>query len=96
MKQKCRHDVKIEIMVKLFKPTSVVDLKKEMKMTTKRMNRILDELFERKLIRKLSNKDGSIIYHTTPKGRNIVKLYKDLTDHLEGEDVLPHVFGVYR
>ena len=96
MKQKCRHDVKIEILVKLFKPTTTADLKKETKQSTRKLNSILEDLRERKLIRQLKNKDGSVLYHTTPKGRNIVKLYKDLTDHLEGENVLPHVFGVYR
>jgi predicted transcriptional regulator len=83
-------------MVNLFKPMDSKALRKKNRLSPRKMNNILEDLFERKLIRKLKNKDGTILYRTTPKGRNIVKLYKDLSDHLEGKEVLPHVFGVYR
>ncbi|MFH0928796.1 MAG: hypothetical protein V1818_00375 [Candidatus Aenigmatarchaeota archaeon] len=96
MKKKCRHDIKIEIMVKLFKPMTSGSLNQEVRLSSIKLKKNLDELKERMLISELRNKDGTVLYHTTPKGRKLVKFYKDLSDHLEGKDALPHIFGVYR
>ena len=96
MKKKCRHDVKIGIMVNLFKPMDTKSLLKKNRMSIRKMNSILQDLLDKNLIMRLKNKDGIALYRTTPKGRKLVKLYKDLTDHLDGKEVLPHVFGVYR
>ena len=73
----------------------ISSLKQKVRLSPRKMNNVLDGLIQRRLVREIRNKDGTVLYHTTPKGRKIVKLYKDLTDHLEGKEVLPHVFGAY-
>ena len=95
MKQRCRHDVKIEIMINLFKPATIGFVKQNVRIGSRKLNKILDDLIERRLVLELRNKDGTILYHTTPHGKKIVKLYKDLSDNLEGKDALQHIFGTY-
>jgi len=95
MKKRCRHDVKIEIMINLFKPMISGSVKQNVRISSRKLNKILDDLVERRIVLEIRNKDGTILYHTTPKGRKLVNLYKDLSDQLDGEDALPHVFGNY-
>jgi len=61
-----------------------------------KINKILEGFKERNLVRELQKKDGTILYHTTPKGKNLVKHFKDIMDHLEGKDSFPHIFDYYR
>ena len=95
MKARCRHDIKVEVLLELFRPLNKKQLKDKTKLKYGKLNKILDEFREKKLIQKLKIKDG-FVYRTTPKGRKLVRIFKELTDHLEGDEVLPHVFSSYR
>ena len=96
MKSKCRHDIKIEILLKLFEPMDKNTISRKTRLKSRKLNKILEGFKERRLIRELNKRDGTVLYRTTPKGRKLVKIFKDITDHLEGEEVLPHIFGSYR
>ena len=92
MKLRCRHDIKIEVLLKLFEPMSKKTITEKARLKSSKINKILEDFKERKLIRELKSKDGRILYHTTPKGKKLVKHFKDISDHLEGKEVLPHIF----
>jgi len=96
MKPRCRHDIKIEILLKLFEPMTKKTVKEKTKLKSKKINKILKDFKEKKLIQELDKKDGTVLYRTTPKGRKLVKVFKDIMEHLEGEKVLPHIFSSYR
>jgi len=91
MKIRCRHDTKIGVLLKLFEPMSKKTISKKSRLKPEKINKILEDFKEKKLIQELKNKDGIIIYHTTPKGRKLVKHFKYIMKHLEGKKVLPHV-----
>ena len=95
MKQ-CRHDVKIKVLFTLFEAMSKKDLYKETKIGYGKLNKLLEEFIERKLIQKLDRKDGSVLYHTTPKGKKLVNHFKYLMDHLEGKEMFAHIFRSYK
>jgi predicted transcriptional regulator len=90
--RRCYHDIKIEILFKLFKPMTKEVIKEEMRLNSRKMDEILEDFKERKLVEFFKSRDGRIIYHTTPKGRKVVKFFKDIMEHLEGKEVLAHVF----
>jgi predicted transcriptional regulator len=94
--KRCRHDVKIEVLLKLFEPMTKKIIAEKAKLKSKKLNKILEDFKEKKLIQELKEKDGTILYRTTPKGRKLVKIFKDIMDHLEGKEVLPHIFDSYR
>ncbi len=93
---RCRHDIKIEILLKLFEPMTKKTIAEKTRLKYNKLNKILEDFKEKKLIQELDKKDGTILYRTTPKGRKLVKVFKDIMEHLEGEKVLPHIFSSYR
>jgi DNA-binding MarR family transcriptional regulator len=95
MKMRCHHEVKIEVLLKLFEPMTKKTIAKKAKIKPKKLNRILENFKERNLIRELKGKNGVILYHTTPKGKKLVKHFKDVIDHLEGKEAFPHIFDYY-
>jgi len=96
MKIRCHHEIKIDVLLKLFEPMTKKDVAKKVKLKSRKINKILEDFKERNLIRELKKRDGTILYHTTPKGKKLVKHFKDVIDHLEGEEVFPHIFDYYR
>ena len=95
MKTKCRHDIKIEILLKLFEPMTKETIAKKSRLKPKEINKFLEDFKKRNLIQELDKKDGTVLYHTTPKGRKLVKVFKDIMEHLEGKEVLPHISSSY-
>jgi len=96
MKIKCRHEIKIEVLLKLFEPMTKKTISKKSRLKPEKINKILEDFKEKKLIQELKKKDESILYRTTPKGRKLVKHFKDIMEHLEGKEVLPHIFDSYK
>ena len=92
MKMKCRHDIKIGILFKLFEPMTKETIVRKSRLEPKEMNRFLQDFKKRNLIQELDKKDGTVLYRTTPKGRKIVKYFKDIMKHLEGKKVLAHIY----
>ena len=92
----CRHDVKIKFLLTLFEPMSKKDIYKETRIAYKKINKLLEEFQERKLVQELKRSDGTILYHTTPKGKKLVNHFKYLMDHLEGKEMFPHIFRSYK
>ena len=90
------HDIKIGILLKLFEPLTKKGIARKARMKSPKLNKILEGFKERKLIVELKSKDGRILYHTTPKGKKLVKVFKHIMEHLEGKKVLPHVSSFYR
>jgi predicted transcriptional regulator len=96
MKPRCRHDIKIKVLFELFRPMTKKSIAKKSRLKSRKLNRILKEFKEKKLIQELNKKDGTTLYRTTPKGRKLVKHFRDIMEHLEEEKVLPHIFGSHR
>jgi len=96
MKLRCRHDIKIGILLKLFEPLTKKNITRKTRLKSPKLNKILEDLKERRLIQELKSKDGRILYHTTPKGKKLVKVFKHIMEHLEGKKVLPHISSSYR
>jgi len=96
MKVRCHHEIKIEVLLKLFEPMTKKTIAEKTRLKSQKINKILEDFKERKLIRELQRKDGTILYHTTPKGKKLVKHFKDIIDHLEGKEAFPHIFDYYK
>jgi len=92
MKKRCNHDVKIEVLFKLFEPMTKKTITEKTRLKSRKINKILEDFKEKKLIQELKKKDETMLYCTTPKGKKLVKHFKDIIEHLEGKEVLPHIF----
>ena len=93
--KRCRHDVKIGILLESLEPKTKQDILKKTRLKSNELNKILDSFEEKGLIQEL-NKNGSVAYHATPKGQKLVKLFKDIMDFLDSEDVVSRIFETYR
>jgi len=86
MKIRCHHDVKIEVLLKLFEATTKKTISEKTRLKSKKINKILEDFKNRNFIQELKTKDGQVLYHTTPKGRELVKDFKNVVERLEGEE----------
>ena len=92
--KRCRHDVKIGVLLESLEPKTKKDILKKTRLKSNKLNKILYRFEENGLVQELK-KNGTVVYHTTPKGQKLVKLFKDIMDFLDSEDVVSRIFETY-
>jgi predicted transcriptional regulator len=93
--KRCRHDVKIGVLIESLEAKTKQDILKKTRLKPNKLNKMLDDFEEKGLIQQLK-KSGTVVYHTTPKGQKLVKLFKNIMDFLDSENVVSRIFETYR